>query len=149
MKAMKKIFITIIIFGLTISVFAQVNSKNAKIRQMLELTGSGKLGAQIAKQVITSYREQYNYIDQAFWTELEAEIKPDELINDVIPIYSKYYTEDDLDQIISFYNSPVGKKMIESTPFILQESMASGKSWGQKVSEKITKRLKESGYKHN
>jgi uncharacterized protein len=145
---MKKIIISVFLLGLTLCTIAQTNSKNEKIKQMLELTGSAKLGVQIAKQVISSFREKYNYVEPAFWTSLEAEIKPDDLTNMVIPIYAKYYSEDEIDQIIAFYNSPVGKKMIEITPSILQESMSSGKNWGQEISERVNKSLREKGYIH-
>jgi hypothetical protein len=143
---MRKILFTIIICVFTLSSFTQTASKKDKIKNMLELTGSVKLGVQIAQNVISSFREKYTHIDQHFWDELEKEIKPDELINTVIPIYEKYYTEDDIDKIILFYNSPVGKKMIEMTPLILQESMTSGKNWSQQIAEIIIQRLKDKGY---
>ncbi|MFZ4706156.1 MAG: DUF2059 domain-containing protein [Bacteroidales bacterium] len=143
---MRTILIIAFIFGITLSAFTQTSSENDKIKKMLELTGSGKIGVQIAQKVISSFREKYPDIDQHFWDELEKEIKPDDLINTVIPIYAKYYSENDIDQIIAFYNSPAGKKMIELTPLILQESMTSGKNWGVQIAEKIIKRLKENGY---
>jgi|WetSurMetagenome_2_1015567.scaffolds.fasta_scaffold386444_2 uncharacterized protein len=143
---MKFIYTMLVICEFTLSAYTQTSIKDEKIRQMLDLTGSGKLGAQIAQNVISSFREKYTYVDQNFWNELEKEIKPGDLINSVIPIYAKYYTEEDINQIIAFYNSPTGKKMIESTPLILQESMTTGKNWSQQVSEKIIEQLKEKEY---
>lgn len=143
---MRKFSISLLLWTLAISAFAQTSSKDEKIRQMLDLTGSGKLGVQIAQNVISSFKEKYTNVDLLFWNELEKEIKPEDLIKTVIPVYAKYYTEDDIDQIIIFYNSPVGKKMIENTPLILQESMVTGKNWSQQISEKIITKLKDNGY---
>jgi hypothetical protein len=64
----------------------------------------------------------------------------------VTPIYDKYYTEADIDQLITFYNSPIGKKSVELMPVIMQESMSVGQEWGKKIAEKIAKKLKDKGY---
>jgi uncharacterized protein len=143
---MKFIYTLVVMCVFTLSAFTQISAKDEKIKEMLDLTGSGKLGAQIAQNVISSFREKYTYVDHNFWDELVKEIKPGDLINSVIQVYAKYYTEEEIDQIIAFYNSPTGKKMIESTPLILQESMTTGKNWSQQVSEKIIEQLKEKGY---
>lgn len=46
------------------------------------------------------------------------------LVNEIyVPIYSKYFTIEEVQAIIDFYESPAGKKMLESTPAIMSESM--------------------------
>ncbi|MFN8886767.1 MAG: DUF2059 domain-containing protein, partial [Cyclobacteriaceae bacterium] len=62
------------------------------------------------------------------------------------PVYKKYLTEGDLNEIIAFYNSPAGKKMAESTPGIMSESMKAGQVWGPAVATRIVDKLKEKGY---
>jgi hypothetical protein len=64
----------------------------------------------------------------------------------VIPIYEKYYTETDINQLITFYNSPIGKKMIATMPQIMQESMTAGQSWGKQIRQRVLAQLKEKGY---
>jgi len=44
-----------------------------------------------------------------------------EIIERLIPIYSKYYSKIDLINMIQFYESPTGVKVIESTPEIMKE----------------------------
>lgn len=41
----------------------------------------------------------------------------------------KYYTHDDVKKMIEFYNSPLGKKMQESTPKILKDQMKGMQEW--------------------
>jgi hypothetical protein len=43
--------------------------------------------------------------------------------NDFPEIYDKYFEEKDIDDLITFYESPVGKKLIELTPEIQKEFM--------------------------
>ncbi|RQH10849.1 DUF2059 domain-containing protein, partial [Okeania hirsuta] len=39
------------------------------------------------------------------------------------PIYDKYFTEEDLQTLIEFYQTPTGRKTIELMPQLFQESM--------------------------
>ena len=48
----------------------------------------------------------------------------DEIIERLIPIYSKYYSELDLINMIQFYESPTGQKILESTPEIMKETVS-------------------------
>ncbi len=143
---MKKQIITLLLCSLSFAMFAQSSTKTDKIKKMLELTGSGKLGTQVAKNMIASFKQSYTKVDQAFWDDFEREIKAEDLINLMLPIYDKYYTEEDIDQLIAFYNSPIGKKMTENLPMITQESMMAGQAWGKKIGEKVAERLRERGY---
>jgi hypothetical protein len=50
------------------------------------------------------------------------------------PLYDKFFTEDELRGLISFYRSPVGQKSIEVMPELMRESM-------QKASEMILPKI--------
>lgn len=139
---MKKIFI--IIFVSLSFVFAQAtNSKAQKIKHLLELTGSAKIGVQVVHNIIGSYKNYYLDIPQSTWDELLKEINADEIINLIIPIYDKYYTEQEIDELINFYKTPLGQKTIKVLPNITQESMAAGEKWGREIAEKINRKIKK------
>ena len=139
---MKRLLFTLLICGLAFSAFSQSNTKNEKIKTLLELTGSAKMGIQAMNSIITSFRSTYPNIPQEFWNEFEKKAKAEDLITLIIPIYEKHYTEEDIDNLIGFYKTPFGKKMIATTPLIMQESMAVGQNWGKKMAEDIVKELK-------
>ena len=46
-----------------------------------------------------------------------------DIVQLLIPIYDKYYTEEDLRQLIDFYQSPVGQKVFDVTPQIMKETL--------------------------
>lgn len=110
------------------------------------MTGSGKMGVQVVSTLLDSFQKRFPSVDIELWDEFKKEIKPEELTTLIAPLYEKYYTEEDLDQLIAFYQSPVGKKSIQIMPQIMQESMAIGQNWGKVIVERVTKRLKEKGY---
>ncbi|MNL81411.1 hypothetical protein D3C87_2085160 [compost metagenome] len=55
-------------------------------------------------------------------------------------------SEQDLKELIAFYQSPIGKKLAEKTPFIVADSMQAGQVWGKKLGEDIIKKIQEKGY---
>ncbi|PSL35030.1 DUF2059 domain-containing protein [Chitinophaga ginsengisoli] len=145
---MKKILAILICLTFINNAFSQTTPtpKEKKIREMLELVGSGKLGVQVAQQMLTNFQERFTTVPAEFWDKMKANINADDLINLTLPVYAKYYTEEDLDQIIAFYKTPAGRKVIEVTPQIVQESMQLGRQWGQKLGEKIISEMKANGY---
>ena len=70
----------------------------------------------------------------------------DDLVEMLVPVYSKYMTQGDLEKLIEFYQTPVGKKYAKSTPMITQESMQVGQQWGMKIGQEFEKKMKEKGY---
>ncbi|MFA5059573.1 MAG: DUF2059 domain-containing protein [Candidatus Omnitrophota bacterium] len=55
---------------------------------------------------------------------LREAIKVDDIIERLVPVYDKYFTEDELKGLIAFYQSPLGKKLLRTTPMIMQDGMA-------------------------
>lgn len=121
-------------------------SKQKKIKLLMETTGSAKLSLQMMSSLVQSMKIRYPNVDNAFWEEFLKESKTEDLMGLMLPVYDKYLTEPDIDALLVFYNSPVGKKFISSMPFILKESMEIGESWGRQVGEKVMNKLKAKGY---
>jgi len=143
---MQKIFLPLIFIVLSFSGYSQDSEKIKDIKKMLELTGSGKMGIQVMQNLLTSFKKSFPDVDEKFWDDFMREIKPEDLDALIIPIYDKYYTEEEIKQLIKFYNSPIGKKSIDKMPAIMQESMEVGQNWGREVADKVIAQLKEKGY---
>ena len=56
----------------------------------------------------------------------------DDMLNDMIPIYQKHLTKEDLDGILAFYASPIGQKLQREQPAMTQESMQVGGEIGRR-----------------
>ena len=57
----------------------------------------------------------------------------------VAGIWAKYYTKAELAELKKFYNSPIGKKMIENTPKITTEAMADQQEMGMEMQQVMMK----------
>jgi len=54
---------------------------------------------------------------------LKDNLKVDEIIDRLVPIYDRQFSEKDLKAYIDFYSSPQGRKLIEGIPVIMRESV--------------------------
>ena len=47
-----------------------------------------------------------------------------EMLDDMLPVYQKHFTDSDMQAITAFFESPVGKKFIDENGSMMQEAMA-------------------------
>ncbi|WP_120182239.1 DUF2059 domain-containing protein [Pelobium manganitolerans] len=150
MKITKTIFLAFL-FILATTAALQAQSKSDKIKTLLKLTGSADIGTQVSKQMIAALKTNMKSVPEGFWDAFEQEINAENLIERIIPIYEKYYSEKDIDGLITFYQSDLGKKVTATLPTIMQESMQIGQTWGKEIAERAIKKLKEQnpdGHQH-
>ncbi len=121
-------------------------AKEAKIRKVLQLTGSAQLGAQVINQLLGSFKTAMPQVPAAFWSDVQKEIRADDFVNLVIPIYARHFSDSDLDGLIAFYSSPLGQRVIHELPAVTSESVVAGQEWGRKLSAQILARAKQKGY---
>lgn len=147
---MKKLIIPISILIICIGqAYGQTDSYRTTLKHLFIVSGSETNFKVTIKQMFTMLKQQKTNIPDSVWKEFENEFVKasiDELVDMLYPIYKKHMTENDLTKTIEFFETPIGKKYVEKTPFILQESMQVGQQWGAKIAKKIELRLKEKGY---
>lgn len=54
---------------------------------------------------------------------MEEEMGWDRIKDDFIQVYMSVYTEEEIQELIKFYQTPVGQKTVEQTPILLERSM--------------------------
>ncbi|MBN9383186.1 MAG: DUF2059 domain-containing protein [Chitinophagaceae bacterium] len=151
---MSKSLLCFILLLSSFSIYAQSSTvaatpespKIKNIRKIMALTGSGKLGIQVMQNMINTFKTGYPNVDPSFWDDFMKEVSPEDLVNMVIPVYDRNFTDEEIDGMLAFYSSPVGQKVLAKLPVVLQESMEAGQSWGAEISKKIIQRLQQKGY---
>lgn len=68
-----------------------------------------------------------------FFQRLQVKLRVDDLLELAIPIYDKYFSLEDLEGLLKFYQTPLGKKAISVLPQVLLEAQAAGKKLGQEM----------------
>ena len=80
----------------------------------------------------------------------EFAAKRAEVLNEVSRVYAQHFTEAELKQILAFYKSPVGRKMLVEEPKAIDQSLKAAQDWANKFSEVVLERfraeMKKKGY---
>jgi hypothetical protein len=117
-------------------------AKAVEIRKLLEVMGTVKMTHQVLDQMISSFKVQNNDVSSEFWDRFEKEMNLQELVDQMVPLYAKYYSLDDLKAVNAFYQTPAGQRVLAATPRIMQESMQIGQNWGRQVATRLMAELK-------
>ena len=131
---MKKIFITLLLLISFNSWTSQDNYKSLLIDYM---TGQGQfetfnatidqMGSMMGVTIKESDKEEFTKDVMG------------SLIDLLVPVYKKHFSEQDLKDAIEMYKTPIGKKISEKTPIIAQETMQASMQWGMELSQKMQK----------
>ena len=57
------------------------------------------------------------------------------------PIYHNHFTHQELKELIAFYKTPLGQKVLKELPLLTQEGMEAGSRWGTSLGPAIQERL--------
>ncbi|MBA4850014.1 DUF2059 domain-containing protein [Emticicia sp. BO119] len=124
--------------------YSQLDSPKIKdIKRLLIVSGAANAAKAGVESMANSMKAQsdQNNLPEGFWDEFIKAINYDELAAMYIPIYDKHYSHQEIIDMIKFYESPTGKKMVEKTPLIVAESMEAGREWGGKLGEKVYEKM--------
>jgi hypothetical protein len=123
-------------------------SLDRDIHRLLELSGSAKLAQQMIAAMIPAFKQMAPDASAGFWDEFAKEVDPQELVEMIVPIYKQHLSHDDVRGAIAFYESPAGQHLVANQPAILQDSMAAGQQWGQKLAQRAMEKVKQAKDKH-
>ncbi len=147
--------LTLAAAGLTTPVVAQRGpgavepAKVTTIRHLLDLTGAARLALSGMESMVPAQRAANPQIPGAFWDVFIARARRTlpQLVDSLVPVYAAHFNQTELDQLVRFYESPLGKHLSEVQPLILQESMQVGQRWGMIIGREVGESLSRSGVK--
>jgi hypothetical protein len=70
-----------------------------------------------------TFSEIINAASEEKREELKKVLNLDDVLEQLVPVYDQYFTEQDLRELIMFYESPLGQKVLKTAPLILKDSM--------------------------
>jgi hypothetical protein len=133
----------------TPALMAQSNptaTKDANIRKLLILTDAkGIFKRALEAQISAMKTNNVNRIPPKFWDEMLKEVDPDKFIELLVPVYDKHFSNDEIEGMIAFYETPLGKKLVSVLPEIMTESATAGDKYGQQIATKVIQRMQAEG----
>jgi uncharacterized protein len=115
--------------------------KSAVIRELLQVTGAMDLIKQMMGQFAISMKTGRPEAEQKMVDRLIAKMDPNELTDEMVAIYARNLSLEDLEAVVAFYKTPAGKNLIQKIPLISSESLQLGQAWGQRKGEELIKEL--------
>lgn len=120
--------------------------KKADIKKLLTIQGSQDIQKEVVNDIIKSFQQQLINVPEKFWNDFRKESADDELVNMLIEVYDKFYTGDEVKELIKFYETPLGKKFLVTAPQVYEESYKVGEKWGTKIATELQEKLKKEGF---
>ena len=125
-----------------------------RIIQLLDSSGAKENYTVVINQMLDLQKDLYNDIlSDEFCEQFREEMLEkgyDEITKMVIPIYKKHFTLEEINGLIEFNESELGKSLTKKMPLIMAESMQAGAEWGASLGEEIAKSIIDSDdYKMN
>jgi len=75
--------------------------------------------------------------------DMMADMPLNELIEAMVPIYRRHLNKSDVDEVIRFYSSTVGQKLLREQPQMIQEGMQAGVEIQQKRMDQMMAKIRE------
>jgi len=126
--------------------------KDEAIRHLMDITGTSKLGDNIAAYLKDQVKEGAgraigaDKVD-AFMVTFNQKFlgtSPGTSVTDaMVPIYAKAFSMEDVQGLIQFYESPLGQRVVKALPDVTQESQRVGIEIEQTAAIKILRDMSE------
>ena len=156
---MRRLAAVLVLLAMPAAAWAQDPALVAKAQHLMALTETNAITEQAVQQsvkAVAGVLKQKNpaqadavdaFVTEHFMPEFQRHAP--EIASDIAAIYALNFTGEELDGLIAFYETPLGKKMIQKLPQLIQQSIVVGQSWGERVGreaiEKLMPKLREKG----
>jgi len=163
MKPMKTSALAVLICLLAIPVsFGQQNAKDAPaskedVERFLDAMHTREMMksmmAAMAKQMHEMVHEQIQKVpnlsadfeaqQERRMDEFVRNFPVEEMIQAMIPVYQRHFTKGEMDDLVAFYSSPTGQKMVKELPAITAEAMQSSQGIIQRMIAEEMQRIQD------
>jgi len=149
--------IALVAFGLAWPAAAQTPAPQVSpaslliAKQIVEMKGVKAMFGPLVRGVVVKTKDSVLQTNPMWAKDLDEiaasllkEYQPrgEEIVDATARFYASHFTEAELKQILTFYQSPAGQKMIVEEPKALDESMIYAGNWGDSLSIDVMSKLR-------
>jgi hypothetical protein len=127
--------------------------KEADIRSLMELLGVRDVLQEGATRSSEQYREALlasvpdndrgQAFISAFMDAYQKKFNPDDVTNELVTVYDKHFTEDEIKGLLQFYGSPLGQKYAEEMPKVSAEANAASRAVSLRAARDVIQDLRK------
>ena len=127
--------------------------KEADIRSLMELVGARDMVQDGVSNSTEQYRdkllatvpndEKGQAFVNAFVDAYQKKLDLDQITGQLVSVYDKHFTDDEIKSLLQFYGSPLGQKVAAEMPKISREIQVQSRTAGAKAAKEALQALKE------
>lgn len=117
------------------------SAKRADILQLLMVNGQKEETKNATIEMFRTIKEVAPQVPSSVWDDIIAEMDIDALLEELVPIYDKYLSHDDIKELLKFKQSPIGQKIGDVQLKISQDSLKITAIWAQKIAMKVQQKI--------
>jgi hypothetical protein len=154
-RAARLATVAVALFVASPAVYAQQHKPSAAAmataKQLITVTGATSLFNPLIAGVVEQAKILFLQQDPSMskdLNEVAAKMRTDlqprfsELTNEVARLYATHFTEQELKNILVFYKSPTGQKLLAEQPVVVDTSMKFAQSWANKLSDEVIAKMR-------
>ncbi|OAN53809.1 hypothetical protein A6A04_13000 [Paramagnetospirillum marisnigri] len=131
----------------------QAEDRTSKAREVFQLTGAARMATQMFDTIWPQLlgclagrnphipREVIASVSSATKVEFDANLPT--YLTQMEIVYASMLTDEELDAMIAFYGSDIGRRVMDKMPALMAQSTALGQVWAIQVTPKIVNRVLE------
>jgi len=112
-----------------------------QIRDYFAIIHLGDTMKALMSQMITGMKATaVPYIPDSVWQDMDKTMTGFDFLSELIPIYQKHLSRDDLDGVLAFYRTDAGKHLLANQSVMSTEAQQAFHSIGQSLGEQVGER---------
>jgi uncharacterized protein len=124
----------------------------ATAKELIAVTGATTLFSPLIAGVVEQAKVLFLQQDPSLskdLNEISAQIRTDltprfsELSDEVARLYATNFSEQELKDILTFYKSPAGQKLLQEQPKVVDASMKFAQDWANKLSDQVIAKMRD------
>jgi len=145
--------------GLTLTTFSPLANAQqptpaalASAKELITVTGATSLFSPLIAGVVEQAKVLYLQQNPALAkdlndisTRMRTDLQPRfvELTDEVARLYAANFTEQELKDILAFYKTTAGKKLLAEQPKVVDASMKFAQDWANKLSDQVVAKMRD------
>jgi len=115
-----------------------------QIREYLALTGVSRAAHTLMATMVKGMRAtSAPYYPASLWDDMDAEFQKLDLVAIYVPVYQRYLSEDEMRDVIAFYHSPSGQKLLSVQGFLTRDGQEIMQTKGGEIGAAVYARHKD------
>ena len=141
---MKTKVVIILIFAVLLMLYSANNNKS--VNELLELLEMDIIFNQLQEATISNVKQSMPNIKDEDLELCRKTVNQEEFFEILSQIYSKYFNEKEIKELVKFYSTPTGQKASKAFPYIQQEINSQLQEYNEISVGHIMDILTEKGY---